>query len=246
MSERDRHELKIAGLLHDCGKITTPVHVVDKATKLQTLFDRIDLIDTRFEVARRDAELELCRARLAVAQDGDAKALAEAEREHGARLAAIDADRAFLRQCNNRHRVDAARGPGAGAADRGALPLARSRRRGGAVPHGRRDREPDDPRRHADARGEARHQSPHRRHDPDARSAAVAAAPRARPRIRGRPPRAHGRQGLSARTHPRPDVAAGALHGDRRHLRGAHRRRTGPTRRARRCPSRCASSAGSS
>jgi HD-GYP domain-containing protein (c-di-GMP phosphodiesterase class II) len=41
MDERDRYELKIAGLLHDCGKVTTPVHVVDKATKLQTLFDRI-------------------------------------------------------------------------------------------------------------------------------------------------------------------------------------------------------------
>jgi hypothetical protein len=40
--ERDRYELKIAGLLHDCGKVTTPVHVVDKATKLQTIFDRID------------------------------------------------------------------------------------------------------------------------------------------------------------------------------------------------------------
>jgi HD-GYP domain-containing protein (c-di-GMP phosphodiesterase class II) len=36
MTERDRYELKMAGLLHDCGKITTPVHVVDKATKLQT------------------------------------------------------------------------------------------------------------------------------------------------------------------------------------------------------------------
>ena len=57
MSERDRHELKIAGLLHDCGKVTTPVHVVDKATKLHTLFDRIELIDTRFEIvqARRGA-----------------------------------------------------------------------------------------------------------------------------------------------------------------------------------------------
>src|SRR3954465_2889994 len=41
MSEKDRYELKIAGLLHDCGKVTTPVHVVDKATKLGTLFDRI-------------------------------------------------------------------------------------------------------------------------------------------------------------------------------------------------------------
>jgi response regulator RpfG family c-di-GMP phosphodiesterase len=43
MSDKDRYELKIAGLLHDCGKVTTPVHVVDKATKLQTLFDRIHL-----------------------------------------------------------------------------------------------------------------------------------------------------------------------------------------------------------
>ena len=41
MTDKDRYELKIAGLLHDCGKVTTPVHVVDKATKLHTLFDRI-------------------------------------------------------------------------------------------------------------------------------------------------------------------------------------------------------------
>jgi transcriptional regulator with GAF, ATPase, and Fis domain len=55
MTEKDRRELKIAGLLHDCGKITTPVHVVDKATKLHTLFDRIHMLDTRFEVLKRDA-----------------------------------------------------------------------------------------------------------------------------------------------------------------------------------------------
>ena len=58
MSDKDRYELKIAGLLHDCGKVTTPVHVVDKATKLETIFDRIQLIDTRFEVLKRDAEID--------------------------------------------------------------------------------------------------------------------------------------------------------------------------------------------
>ena len=58
MTDKDRYELKIAGLLHDCGKVTTPVHVVDKATKLETIFDRIHLIDTRFEVLKRDAEIE--------------------------------------------------------------------------------------------------------------------------------------------------------------------------------------------
>lgn len=64
MSEKDRYELKIAGLLHDCGKITTPVHVVDKATKLETLFDRVHLVDTRFEVLIRDQQLAAARGEL--------------------------------------------------------------------------------------------------------------------------------------------------------------------------------------
>jgi len=66
MDDRDRYELKIAGLLHDCGKVTTPVHVVDKATKLQTLYDRMDTVDTRFEVLKRDVEIEALRAQLAL------------------------------------------------------------------------------------------------------------------------------------------------------------------------------------
>src|SRR5690606_34069751 len=64
LDEHALYELKLAGLLHDCGKVTTPVHIVDKATKLQTIFDRIDLIDTRFEVAKREAEIEMLNAKL--------------------------------------------------------------------------------------------------------------------------------------------------------------------------------------
>jgi hypothetical protein len=48
LTSKDRYELRIAALLHDCGKITTPVHVVDKSTKLETIFDRIELVATRF------------------------------------------------------------------------------------------------------------------------------------------------------------------------------------------------------
>lgn len=94
MSERDRYELKIAGLLHDCGKVTTPVHVIDKSTKLQTIFDRIHLIDTRFEVLRRDAELCMLRTVLA----GGARETAEQQWHE--RLAALDDDRDFLRRVN--------------------------------------------------------------------------------------------------------------------------------------------------
>lgn len=57
MSEQDIYELKIAGLLHDCGKITTPVHVVDKSAKLETIIDRISIIENRFEILKRDAEI---------------------------------------------------------------------------------------------------------------------------------------------------------------------------------------------
>ena len=100
MSERDRYELKIAGMLHDCGKITTPVHVVDKATKLQTLFDRVHLIDTRFEVLKRDAELQTLRQQLALRPCVDAQAEAAVMAEQQAALKSIDADRDFLRTTN--------------------------------------------------------------------------------------------------------------------------------------------------
>ena len=50
MTEKEVYELKIAAWLHDCGKVTTPEYVMDKATKLETIFDRIHLIDHRFDL----------------------------------------------------------------------------------------------------------------------------------------------------------------------------------------------------
>ena len=100
MTEKDRYELKIAGLLHDCGKITTPVHVVDKATKLQTIFDRIELVATRFEVLKREAEIEMLRAKLKAIDAHDEASAKRAEDAYAARIRQLDDDREFLRRTN--------------------------------------------------------------------------------------------------------------------------------------------------
>ena len=100
MDDRDRYELKIAGLLHDCGKVTTPVHVVDKSTKLQTLYDRIHLVDTRFEVLKRDAEIEALHRQFALRPKPDANAQAQIWGQYKADIAAIEDDRLFLRAAN--------------------------------------------------------------------------------------------------------------------------------------------------
>ena len=100
LTDKDRYELKIAGLLHDCGKVTTPVHVVDKATKLETIYDRISIIDTRFEVVKRDAEVAMLNAKLAALEKGDSQALRGLEHEFEQKLREISADREFLRFCN--------------------------------------------------------------------------------------------------------------------------------------------------
>ncbi len=100
MTEKDRYELKIAGLLHDCGKITTPVHVVDKATKLQTIYDRIGLIDTRFEALKREAEIAMLRAVLAAREADDASSEQRARDDFEAKMLQYDGDREFLHRTN--------------------------------------------------------------------------------------------------------------------------------------------------
>jgi HD-GYP domain-containing protein (c-di-GMP phosphodiesterase class II) len=106
MSDKDRYELKIAGLLHDCGKVTTPVHVVDKATKLETIFDRINLVDTRFEVLKRDLEIQTLKQKIEVLRQPGLDEIRARERvaqiDQASRdgLCQLDSDREFLRHCN--------------------------------------------------------------------------------------------------------------------------------------------------
>ena len=96
MNEDDRYELRIAGWLHDCGKVTTPEYVVDKATKLETIYDRVHLVDTRFVVLKRDAEIAALKAQLGATE----KEREEINRSLQETLDYLEGERAFIAKCN--------------------------------------------------------------------------------------------------------------------------------------------------
>ncbi|PKH84724.1 hypothetical protein CXF97_01650 [Pseudomonas sp. Choline-02u-1] len=93
-SEDEWEALHIAAWLHDCGKITTPEYVVDKATKLETINDRIHEIRTRFEVLKRDVWISYWQT---LASGADEAALARAR---DSELQMLDDDFAFVARCN--------------------------------------------------------------------------------------------------------------------------------------------------
>ena len=94
LDEDERYELHIGGWLHDCGKVTTPEYVVDKATKLETIYDRIHEIRMRFEVLKRDAVINYLKA---IVDGGDGETLRQ---ELEQKLAKIDDDFDFIAESN--------------------------------------------------------------------------------------------------------------------------------------------------
>lgn len=85
----------VAAWLHDCGKVTTPEFVVDKATRLETIYDRIHEIRMRFEVLKRDAEIECLRAIAAGTPVAQAQVTLQAQWRE------LDDDFAFVAHCND-------------------------------------------------------------------------------------------------------------------------------------------------
>ncbi|MCW8972670.1 MAG: GAF domain-containing protein [Gammaproteobacteria bacterium] len=100
MDEDDRYELEIAAWLHDCGKITTPEYVVDKSTKLETIYDRIETVDTRFEILKRDAEIVMLKKRQAALERGELIDEAALQQEYRDTLHQLDEELDFLHISN--------------------------------------------------------------------------------------------------------------------------------------------------
>jgi len=100
MTEKEVYELKIAAWLHDCGKVTTPESVMDKATKLETTFDRIHLIDQRFELLKTQRENALLRTAMQEMRDGKTVNAKHIEQELNVVKRQLEDDKNFIRSIN--------------------------------------------------------------------------------------------------------------------------------------------------
>ncbi|KAA1162914.1 HD-GYP domain-containing protein [Pseudoalteromonas distincta] len=100
MSPEDRHELSVAGWLHDCGKIATPDHIMEKSTKLETIFDRIEFIDAKFEIISRDLELSYQQQIISAIKQNKSVEVLQFERLLETELKQLALDRALLQRVN--------------------------------------------------------------------------------------------------------------------------------------------------
>ncbi|MCK4710904.1 MAG: GAF domain-containing protein, partial [Gammaproteobacteria bacterium] len=100
LTGKDRYELRIAGWLHDCGKVTTPEYVIDKATKLETIYDRINTVDTRFEVLKRDAKIEMLEQKISHLAENSTIDNSGIEKAFEEKIKKLNDDRDFIRTSN--------------------------------------------------------------------------------------------------------------------------------------------------
>ena len=100
MTDDERYELYIAAWLHDCGKVATPPHVVDKGTKLETITDRIEVVETRIEILKRDAEIEFLKKQLEFSNSHKDFDFKKFESEYLNRIKELDQNLLFIKKVN--------------------------------------------------------------------------------------------------------------------------------------------------
>ena len=106
LSDQEMYELKIAAWLHDCGKVATPEFVVDKSTKLETIYDRIHEVETRFAALKRDFEINKLKKELMIERDQSLstneknKKINDLKKDYQKTIRQIKKDLSFIKESN--------------------------------------------------------------------------------------------------------------------------------------------------
>ncbi|NWH03460.1 HD-GYP domain-containing protein [Desulfobacter latus] len=103
LSEAQLEELHMAAWMHDVGKITTPEFVMDKSTKLETIFDRIDLVKTRFELIKEGVKNKYAEemVKFAVSRRRSPGMFEQLEMARDKKILEIQNDFEFIEYCND-------------------------------------------------------------------------------------------------------------------------------------------------
>lgn len=101
-SDEQIEELRLAAWIHDVGKIITPEYLINKKTKLETVFDRIEIVTTRFDLIERTIENNYLKRKIELWEQGEADraALARLDEEMEAELTALREERELVCFCN--------------------------------------------------------------------------------------------------------------------------------------------------
>ena len=106
LSDQEMYELKIAAWLHDCGKVATPEFVVDKSTKLETIYDRIHEVETRFAALKRDFEIKKLKKELTIERNQSLstneknKKIKDLKKDYQKTIRKIKKDLSFIKESN--------------------------------------------------------------------------------------------------------------------------------------------------
>ena len=101
-NEDELEELRLAAWMHDVGKITTPEHVVDKSTKLEKIFDRVELLQVRFDAIKYQAYSEWYekKAELIESKGNDPEEIKKLDEEYSGKISQIETDAEFCIKAN--------------------------------------------------------------------------------------------------------------------------------------------------
>ena len=95
------YELRIAAYMHDIGKVTSPVEIVEKAKKLQTIFDRIHYIRLRMDYMIQKVELDGQRKKIELLEKkADSSEIKKIELDSEKKIQELKEIRAFINKCN--------------------------------------------------------------------------------------------------------------------------------------------------
>lgn len=101
-NEDEMEELRLAAWMHDVGKIITPEYVVNKSTKLQTIFDRIGLTETRFQVIAQSIEGRYLTRKIKLLQNGktNSSKIKQLDKKLADDIKLLHEELDFIKSCN--------------------------------------------------------------------------------------------------------------------------------------------------